>query len=128
MSEHPDDRWEKSRVDERISFGLDIGSGANKILGLGCDLRKITDVQCDMSFLPFKNESFVIAVFRHSLEHTEKWKEALEEAKRVAQQVYVILPRWETWHLDRSHVKYFEIKNAVALKKFKLGVCYHIKS
>lgn len=34
-----DDRFEVQREDERLSFGLDIGSGKNKVLGLGCDIR-----------------------------------------------------------------------------------------
>lgn len=122
---HPDDVYEEGRIDERICFGLDIGSGANKLLPLGCDVRRVTDVQCSMTHLPFRERSFVVALFRHSLEHTKHWVQALNEAKRVALELYVILPHKEKWHLDIHHVEPFNLEGNL-MKDFELGSCLKI--
>lgn len=123
-SQHPDDQWEINRIDERLSFGLDIGSGANKVLGLGCDVRACTDVRCDMRWLPFRDKTFCIALFRHSLEHIEDWPKALVEAYRVARHVYVILPKKTVWKKDLGHTAPFDLPNAEKIAEYQWGECY----
>jgi len=121
------DAWEINRIDERLCFALDIGSGKNKICGLGCDIRKVTDVQCDARLLPFRDKSFVIAVFRHSLEHIKNWKQPLKEAQRVAEEVFVILPKKNIWKSDPEHVSFFSL-GIKPIKTFAYGECYKIDS
>ena len=120
------DLSESQRVDERLGFGLDIGSGKNKICGLGCDIRKVSDVQCDARFLPFKGDAFVFAVLRHSLEHVPEYQRALDEAKRVARSVYVFLPKKDFWKADPSHVPFFTVEGE-CLKSYDMGELYKVE-
>jgi len=127
VNEHPDDFWGRvHRADELFGFGLDIGAGANKVTFVGCDLRKISDVQCDACYLPFREKAFVITVFRHSLEHVKQWPMALQEAKRISSFIFIILPKKEIWG-NSEHVPYFEL-DAKKVKDFEYGICFFLEA
>jgi len=114
------------RPDERLWFSIDIGAGGNKICGLGCDIRKVTDIQCDARHLPFPDKAFILGVLRHCLEHISDWPLALEEAKRVAHVLIVFHPKSETWHLDPEHIPCFTLPEGTYLRSFAYSDCYVI--
>lgn len=121
-TQNRDDIWEVSRIDERLFFAVDIGAGAHKTCALGCDVRKVSDVNCDARYLPFKSGSFTIAVLRHTLEHIREWQQALAEAERVADFVFIFHPHLKTWHLDRSHIPFFVLPSRyVYLRTFRMS-------
>lgn len=82
---------------------IELGSGeppsATTEVLRGCGLTVTTvdylaaaDVEADMHDLPFPNDSYDLAVSRHSLEHCAAPVLALYEMRRVAQTALVIVP------------------------------------
>lgn len=123
QTQNRDDVWECSRIDERLFWAVDIGSGSNKLCVVGCDKRRVADVQCDARQLPFKDDAFVVSVLRHTLEHLgEAWARALDEAERVSDFVFVFHPRLKSWREDRSHPPHFSLpRRYVYLRSFKFS-------
>lgn len=63
---------------------------------------------CDAHRLPFGDKEFGAAIASHVLEHVEDPQQALAEMHRVADEVYVITPKWwaaHTW-LHPGHLWY----------------------
>jgi hypothetical protein len=121
MKTHDD--WEWHRRPERVTFGLDIGSGANKLLPVGLDIRPVTDIQADATQIPFPDKYFVIAVLRAVLEHVKDWQKVLKEAERIALDVYVFHSNPDTW--DGEYGVWFPLPdNYKPIRKYQYTTLY----
>lgn len=81
---------------------LNIGCGGNEIYSFhdfGCDVMadiakpiiKINNfVMCDVSFLPFKSNTFSKVVASHLIEHLSNPSQALKEMKRIVNGVIIL--------------------------------------
>lgn len=56
--------------------------------------------RADVEDLPFPDKSFGAAIASHVIEHVDDPKRAMQELRRVADEVFVVVPKWwapHTW-------------------------------
>ena len=74
---------------------LDVGCGKHKRGDVGVDLSRnsLADVIADAQHLPFRDESFDIAISHHMIEHLQKPVQCVEEMLRISKgRVKIVCP------------------------------------
>lgn len=109
---------------------LDVGCGMRPIGDVNCDIVKQTHVQnfvvCDAHFLPFRDNSFDVVHASHVLEHVLEPLTVLREFRRVSKNAVVIKVPDAGFHKfgvgeDERHLYSWNIKtlNSLLRKVFK---------
>jgi len=61
-------------------------------------VRSTPIVHCDLHGLPYHDKEFGAVVATHVLEHVDDPQKALAELHRVADEVFIVVPRWWAVH------------------------------